>query len=227
MRAKFLEWDSSFFNKKIGLLEVSNDCNSSDIENDFDLFYVLSNQDFTIKIKDYQQSYSENKVVFAKKIVLNYDLANENIFSITDDSAKLEIYELAFESGKYSRFKLDGNFEQTEFENLYKKWVDNSFSKEFADNVIVYKVQNNIVGFITYKVWGEYATIGLFAVCSKYQGCGIGKKLLLYVENELVINGTNQLRIPTQFQNQMACKFYTKMGYQITENKFLKHFWKI
>ena len=89
-----------------------------------------------------------------------------------------EIYELGFESGKFSRFKLDANFTQNEFEILYKKWVDNSFDKSFADAVLAYKEQDKILGFITYKVYNNYATVGLLGVCSKHQGKGIGKKII-------------------------------------------------
>lgn len=227
MMIKHLVWDSSFFNKKIGLLELSNDSNFSGIQNDFDLIYVVSDQDIAIEIKDYKQSYSENKIVFTKKVVQKNGSKDANVFLVLEDSTREEIYGLAFESGKFSRFKLDPNFDQGEFEKLYKKWVDNSFNEEFADAVLVYKEQNKILGFVTYKVCDKMATIGLIGVCTKHQGKGIGKKLIQYVEKELANKGVNELRIPTQLQNELACKFYTKMGYEIIENKILKHYWKL
>ena len=227
MIIKHLDWDSSFFNKKIGLLELSNDSDFSEIQNDFDLIYVVSDKDIAIKIINYRQSYSENKIVFSKKIVQKNDLKDANVFFVLEDSTREEIYELAFESGKFSRFKLDSNFGQKEFEKLYKKWVDNSFNKEFADAVLVYKEQNKILGFVTYKVWDKQATIGLIGVCLKHQGKGIGKKLIQSVEIDLANKGLDELRIPAQLQNEMALRFYTKMGYKIIENKILKHYWKL
>lgn len=227
MKIKHLDWDSSFFNKKIGLLELLNDCNFSKIKNDYDLIYVVSDKDVAVESVDFKEGYRENKIVFSKKIVQKNESTEVNIFSELEDSPRNEIYELAFESGKFSRFKLDKNFHQIEFENLYKKWVDNSFNKEFADAVLVYKEQNKILGFVTYKVWDKQATIGLIAVCSKHQGIGIGKKLIQSVEMELANKGVDELRIPTQLQNELACRFYTKMGYEIIENKILKHYWKL
>ncbi len=227
MIIKHLDWDSSFFNKKIGLLELFNDSNFFEIQNDFDLIYVVSDKDIAIEIKDYKQSHSENKIVFSKKIFQKNDSTDANIFLVLEDSIKEEIYELAFESGKFSRFKLDPNFDQLEFEKLYRKWVDNSFNNEFADSVLVYKEQNKILGFVTYKVWDKYATIGLIGVCLKHQGKGIGKKLMQSVEMDLANKGLDELRIPTQLQNEMACRFYTKMGFVILEKKILKHYWKL
>jgi ribosomal protein S18 acetylase RimI-like enzyme len=226
MRIKHLDWDSTFFRKNIGLLELSNDGNFPENQNDFDLIYVVSDQDIAIEIIDYKQSYSENKIIFSKKIVQNKEFADANIFTELQDSNKKEIYDLAFESGKFSRFKLDPNFGQSGFEALYKIWVDNSLNKKIADAVIVYKEQGNILGFVTYKVCGTYATIGLIGVCLAYQGKGIGKKLIASVENELVTNGIEELRIPTQLQNEMACKFYKGLGYTIIENKSIRHFWR-
>ena len=227
MMIKHLDWDSNFFIKKIGLLELSNDCDFSEIQNDFDLIYVVSDKDIPVEITDFKQSYSENKIVFSKKIVAKNDAKDANVCLELRGSSREEIYELAFESGKCSRFKLDTHFDQREFENLYKRWVDNSFNKEFADAVLVYKEQNKILGFVTYKVWDKHATIGLIGVCSKHQGKGIGKKLIQCVEIELANKGVNELRIPTQLQNEMACRFYSKMGYEIIENKILKHYWKL
>ena len=227
MKIKPLDWDSNFFKKKIGLLDLSYDSDFSEIQNDFDLIYVLSVKDIAIEITNYKPSYSENKIVFSKKIVQKNESTDVNIFSQLEDSPRKEIYELAFESGKFSRFKLDTNFRQTEFQKLYKKWVDNSFNKDYADAVMVYKEQNKVMGFVTYKVWDTYATIGLIAVCSKYQGRGIGKKLIQSVEFELAHKGVVELRIPTQLQNEIACKFYKGLGYEIIENKIIKHFWKL
>ena len=226
MKVNYVEWDSIFFNKKIGLLELFNDRKSFEIENDFDLIYVISDSDVDIEITNYKQSYSENKIVFSKNIVPTSDSMDENVFIEFENSTREEIYELAFESGKFSRFKLDSNFKQTEFEKLYKKWVDNSFTKEFADAVLVYKEQNKILGFVTYKVWDNYATIGLIGVCSNHQGKGIGRKLITYVEIGLVKKGVIELRISTQIQNHVACEFYNRLGYDIIEKRNIKHFWK-
>lgn len=227
MTIKYLDWDSTFFNKKIGLLEITNDVQSFDIENDYDVIYVMSNTEISINIANYEKSYSETKIVFSKMLVRENILANGNIFSILNSYPKKKIYDLAFESGKFSRFKLDPNFRQSDFEKLYKIWIDNSFNKKFADDVLVYKDQNIIKGFVSYRISEEFATIGLIAICPEHQGKGIGKKLLESVEKKLFTIGIKELRIPTQLQNEIACEFYTKMGYTIIQEKIVIHYWKL
>ena len=231
MTIKPLDWDSTFFNRKVGELEIENqfhlDSKKIDL-NHYDLLYVKQIENEFLAIDQFLQTFVETKVTFSKHLSLQNSIEEGFIFSIFNlDVDIAEIYELAFESGKYSRFKLDPNFEQSEFEALYKMWVNHSLNKKYADAVLVYKEQNKILGFVTYKILENIATIGLIAVCPKQQGKGIGKKLLASVENELVNNDVKELRIPTQLQNEIACRFYTKMGYQIIEEKFIKHFWKL
>jgi len=227
MIIKYLDWDSSFFNKKIGLLDLTSYSTFSQIQNDYELIYVVGGNENSIDIDGFKQTYTENKVIFSKKIEDVKRVTNSNIFEVSGDFPKNQIYELALESGKFSRFKLDPNFNQNEFEKLYKKWVDNSFNKEFADTILVYQEQNKILGFITFKIMEKQATIGLIGVCPKHQGKGIGKKMVQSVEMELANNGIEELRIPTQLQNELACKFYKGLGYEIIEKKMIKHFWRL
>jgi dTDP-4-amino-4,6-dideoxy-D-galactose acyltransferase len=228
MKVKVLDWDSRFFNKKIAVIEIKEGIEIySDIES-FDLLYVKQIEDKYFEIKDFKQNYAETIVVFSKSISKNRIPLNNFIFSAFDTNPnKEQIYKLAFESGKFSRFKLDNNFKQHEFEALYKTWVDNSFSKEFADAILVYKEKNIILGFITYKIIGDNAIIGLLGVCDKHQGEGIGRALLVEVENELSNKQIKELRIPTQLQNKQACGFYAKLGYNIIEKTIVKHYWKL
>lgn len=224
---KLLEWDSTFFNRRIGLLDLNNGSPNFEDLNDWDLVYIMSDEDFALDINKFKKTYSETKVIFSKMIIENNAPIDENISIARKNDSKKQIYNLALESGKFSRFNLDKNFKRSEFKKLYYKWVDNSFNKEFADAVLVYKFENEIIGFVTYKILYDYATIGLIAILPLYQGKGVGRKLINAVEIELVNRQIGELRIATQFQNKIACEFYTKLGYQIIENKIVNHYWKI
>ena len=223
---KFLKWDSSFFNKRIGLLVLDSDYQDIGVGFGYDLIYVKSELNSVITINDFEVSFSETKVVFVKKPIQKSIIFDENISEVTDVFNKKQVYDLAFESGKWSRFKLDKKFNKDEFYSLYKTWVDNSFNKEIADAILVYKLQNDIVGFVTYKVFGEYAAIGLIAVSPDFQGKGIGRKLIKAVESELFKIQIDELRISTQLQNVSACNFYLKLGYEVLKKKMISHYWK-
>lgn len=228
MNIKVLDWDSLFFNKKIGEIDFDARDQSFTDSNEFDLLYVKQSEDEFWELEGFRQTFAETKIVFAKSLSKNTNPTDSFIISAFDtEVSKKLIYNLAFESGKCSRFRLDTNFKQSEFEKLYKIWVDNSFTKEFADDIVVYKKQNDILGFVTYKLFSEFATIGLIGVSPEFQGEGIGRKLLQAVERKLINNKTEELRIPTQLNNEIACKFYERLGYKIIEKKIIKHYWRI
>ena len=220
-----LTWDSTFFEIEIGELIFQEHITYKNADL-FDLLYIKSNNDFDISINNFDKTFSETKVVFSKTLNL-LDASKSNIFSADKISYKIEeIYELSYESGKFSRFILDHNFKIEKFKELYKKWVDNSISKIFADDLFVYQEENKTIGFVTFKVKNEIATIGLIAVSPNHQGKGIGSKLLNFLENYLFESKISTLLIPTQKSNLAACNFYKKQGYSINDTTFIKHYWK-
>ena len=220
-----LEWDSDFFGIKVGELVMNSDL-IIDEPLDYDLIYVKSNSEFDLSIKNYTKNFSETKIVFSKELK-ELQPTNSEIKSISEIDYDInELYELAFESGKYSRFKLDKKIGEENFKKLYKTWIDNSLNYKFATDVLLIKINTKVAGFVTYKINSEIATIGLIAVSLDHQGQGIGKNLLQEVENRLFSNDINQLNIPTQLENDGACSFYKKNNYKIIESTIIKHFWK-
>jgi len=139
MMVKFLEWDSNFFDKKIGLLSIVDKYDKINSFLSYDVIYVNQECDKEIKIPGFKKLYEENKITYSKQLKTNLSSDNNNIFSVFDvDYDKDEIYSLAYESGKFSRFKLDPAFTEIEYRKLYKTWVNNSINKSIANNILIY-----------------------------------------------------------------------------------------
>lgn len=220
------KWDSDFFNLKIGEVNFSDGEDYSNFT-DYDLLYIVSDENFDLQINGFTNSFCEQKVKFHKKLSEIFQ-TNENIFSHSEIEYNIQdIYQLAFESGKHSRFLLDNNFGIEKFKELYRLWIDNSISKTLADDVLLYKSNEEIAGLLTYKTTDDKAFVGLIAVSNEHQGKGIGGILLKHLETILYRKGITSLIIPTQFENKQACNFYNRQGYSIFENTFIKHYWKI
>ena len=81
---KFLEWDSSFFNKKIGEVELAETNHFFRDTNDFDLLYVKQHQEGFVEIDNFRQTYFETKVVFAKSISKNAVPTDQLIISASN-----------------------------------------------------------------------------------------------------------------------------------------------
>lgn len=224
MEIKRLNWDSDFFGFEIGEIDIDAEFYNTE---SFDLIVVKQTQDKEQNILNFENSFKETKVIF-NKILSSNDLNELDDCAIDFDvfpAHNSSFYALAFESGKYSRFKLDTKLNH-KFEMLYSKWIDNSLNKQFADKIFYLEEQNEIIGFITVKNNGNFATAGLLAVAQDQQGKGIGRKLLSKVEKHCISQNILELRIPTQKENLPACYFYSKMGYEIIEEITIKHYWK-
>lgn len=224
MKACHLEWDSAFFKKNIGVLSKNENCIVENINN-FDLLYVI---DIEVEhIPNFTCSYEGTQVVLSKthfeEPVSNHQISSMN--SSTNFSFD-KIYELALLSGTWSRFKKDKKFTTEEFQLLYKKWVQNSLNKKIADDVLIYHEQDEILGFITYKIENSKAVIGLLAVSPTCKRTGIGTTLLNAFEAKALQLNLNSLEVKTQLLNKTAINFYQKAGYSISKKINIKHFWK-
>lgn len=68
----------------------------------------------------------------------------------------------------------------------------------------------------TVKDEGNYAELLSIGVSDKKQGQGIGKKLLIQLENEMKLKGCSDLSLTTDcHNNEKAIQFYKGLGYDI------------
>jgi dTDP-4-amino-4,6-dideoxy-D-galactose acyltransferase len=228
MKVRPLEWDSHFFKKRVGEVLVSGGEEIVTGAEDYDLLYVKSNSKINLEIEGFTNSYGETRLIFSKRIIdpdLSIDDHIHSVFDVKID--KKDLYELAFESGRYSRFQRDKRFTDEVFKNLYKEWIDNSFKKDIADEVFIFLEEKKILGFVSFRKEGQAATIGLIAVNTKSRGKGVGSRLIQRVEKYLWNNQVLELRIPTQSTNSEAGEFYTKLGYKVIERTEINHYWKL
>lgn len=221
-----LNWDSDFFQKEIGTVHPAN---SEIFENtlNFDLIIANQNENFPLKIEGFENTFQETKINYIKNLnaskheisadVLNTDLIKKDINFFKN---------LAFESGKYSRFKLDKRFGGDEFQKLYLKWIENTLNKKFSDKIFFLEEKGIATGFVTIKKSTEITKIGLIAIHPNFQRRGLGKILLQSAENYCIENGLKFLEITTQQSNIEASQFYEKFGYIIKDRTIIKHYWK-
>lgn len=227
-----LDWDSNFFKKKIGRLDITSAdkffdidaCMQSKKNEGYKLIYVFTPCEYEIH-------QSPKYKLVDKKVVYEINLAqlHDSYFdyksqyvekyegSVTDD-----LYELAYTSGQYSRFKLDSFFENAAFYNLYKKWIENAVADEA---VFVYKNNYKEEGLITLNYKRDEGVIGLFAVKPKTQCKGIGRALIQHVYSELLNKQIYILSVATQMENKKACAFYKACGMKQRVVTNIYHCW--
>lgn len=231
IKPQLLTWDTDFFGIKIYKIEVSR-YSAHDIEKSvqavFDssteLIYLIIPDDIDQKVI-FQNSLVDQKVIYEKKLK-NLTPLDPHIIEYSGGNVPQKLYDIALESGIYSRFKLDSKFPAGSYEKLYRKWIEKSVSGEIADKVFVYKENEDILGLISLKIKSYHGEIGLLAADNSSQGKGIGSKMISESENYLISRNIYAMEVATQLKNDPACRFYKKNGYSIKNIFNYYHIWK-
>lgn len=222
---KRLEWDSNFFDLKIAEIRVEGNNDEFIIEKikefSYDLVYLFSKKEITNVLT---LNVIDLKRIYIKSIDKNskYNI-DENVVSYRG-SINNQLQQLVLDAGSFSRFKIDKNLNNN-FKKMYETWLRKSILREIADEVYVYKKDNNIYGFVTIKKNNQQATIGLIAVDNQKQNKGIGRKLIYAVEKWAIDQKLDKISVATQQQNIKACNFYSKMGFEIYDEEYIYHIW--
>lgn len=226
MKIEYLDWDSTFFQKKtyrITVNEPLNDLliNKTIADNKAELVYIFS---------DSHQPFFEKYGMQLVDVKITYEKNVQETFNCIDSGPVVykgkcseSLYKLAFQSGRFSRFLTD-TLLAPKFNQLYSLWLEKSIDRTIADEVFVHYNSKNIIGFVTVKKKMSNAVIGLIAVDENYQGKGVGKKLLSVVENWCLQNKLQKIQVTTQKQNINACNFYQHNGYVVKSVEYIYHF---
>jgi dTDP-4-amino-4,6-dideoxy-D-galactose acyltransferase len=224
-----IEWDSDFFGYPVGKSTISSVNDISIFFNDhslnnYKLIYLFSKSQF----KNLKLKLVDTKLIFKKNIEISRDLIENSTIELyvnENETDFIFIEELAYLSGKYSRFKIDSNFKNNEFKKLYHKWV----LRYTADNknIIFKRINNIIAGFVLYSIYKETIHIELISVSDNFQGRGIASELIK--ETELIGNKNNckNIQVVTQGNNIPAVNLYRKNKFNIISTNLIYHYWNI
>jgi dTDP-4-amino-4,6-dideoxy-D-galactose acyltransferase len=230
-----LEWDTGFFGYKVAGIKAS-ELEPAGLdkilrqlrENDFKLAYCFVSPEDKRSNESLKQAsglLADEKITYSINVEANSFPVSDKIIPYDLKQPTQKLITLALQSGIYSRFKIDQNFRNNEFERLYMEWIGKSVSKTLADEVFVYSEDDEILGFITLSIKNRKGSIGLIAVDENQRGKAIGKKLigrgLLYFKE----NNITETDVVTQKANSIACRFYESCGFRIKNIVNIYHLW--
>lgn len=230
---EILDWDTHFFGRKIAKIVVGGPDEGYVEEKlqeykllDFDLVYVFLPG--SVKLSDrlctsYHCKLVDCKMVYRAAIGGEYEVA-PSIMEFQGEAS--ELYTLGLQAGRDSRYRMDDYFAPDDFEKLYKTWIDNSVAGPMADKIFVFKEQlHHIEGFVTVKMQGDEAFIGLIAIEARQRGKGIGSRLIAAAKRYVKDSRITSLYVATQKQNVPACTFYERNGFILKSETNIYHAW--
>jgi len=83
----------------------------------------------------------------------------------------------------------------------------------------VAKIDNDLVGFVSFAEISDFLIIVALGVLPSYQGGSVGTKLVEEVEKEAKSQGKKEMLVSTSNDDLPALAFYQRLGFQIVEVK--------
>ena len=225
-----LEWDSNFFGLKVGRVDISASEDSISLasqkqvlKDQYDLIYVFGSQELFFEEAD--ANLIDNKVVFALAELSGFNYHESVIDWPVENGLTDDVLLLALESGKYSRFKLDGKLPVGSYERLYTRWIEQSVNHSIASDVFCYMIEGKPRGLVTIDLNDGVGTIGLVAIHPDFQHQGIGTSILRHIIRFAHDKRCEKLYVATQLDNEPACHLYKKCGMVIDSITKVWHWW--
>jgi dTDP-4-amino-4,6-dideoxy-D-galactose acyltransferase len=132
---------------------------------------------------------------------------------------------LAAKSHGSSRFYADGRFPDQRCDELFATWIEKSCSG-WADLVLVADVDGEPRGYVTGHVReSNRAEIGLVAVDPQAQGHGAGSRLVEAAVDAFRARGVTQVTVVTQGRNLPAQRLYQSRGFRTQRLQVWHHVW--
>ncbi len=239
MKWTHLEWDSNFFGKQIGRIDFEpEDAEPLLIEElkahePYDLIYIFAHKQRLLKtlIADSRCRLVDQKIIYSLLTANDHKpfallLPNDCSIELYQESfVTKDLYDLAYKSGEYSRFKIDPKFTYDDFKKLYGRWIENSVTSFDNNFLFVCKHANQVNAMITMRCEKEIAIIGLLAVSNQWRGMNLGSALLNYAGNQALSCGAKRIEVATQAANSAACKLYEKNHFVKHDSINIYHYW--
>lgn len=236
---EYLSWDSNFFKKKIGKIEILSKKNNKHSFNfddilkkvDYQLIYFFL--DIGLNINDYIYSFKPYlvdtqmhlKIQVPEELEkINYSLLNINNFS---NNKYLEnIYKIAEEISEISRFSYDTNLKKVDIKKLYRKMIENSLNGTYGTGIILSsETFKDVRGFIALSLNKNTGKELLIGVEKEFKKHGIGKILIKKALNCCKDNKINELVTVVSAKNLDSVNFHLSQGYKIHKMINIYHLW--
>lgn len=231
---EFLEWDSSFFGRRIARVRGGR-CSSGDIgrilewcgPERIDCLYWLAASDDAQAVAVAEKHgfhFVDIRCTLERELEpVSAGLGGNVRMARSSDLEDLR--QIARSSFRDSRFYYDPRFDKSRCDELYVTWIERS-CKGYADFVLVAEDDGRPAGFITCHTGpGESGRIGLMAVDVTNQGRGLGQQLVTSALRAFRERGMRVATVVTQGRNIRSQRLYQKCGFVIRSVELWYHRW--
>lgn len=231
---KPLQWDTDYFginSARINLNGVVDILGQEEIIafcNEYD-FVTISNLE-NLKENNYwignktSAIFVDMNVQFIKTLEDIPSYQDDKTYVVNRLSKNNQIIDIAKKSFKYSRFFNDPRLPEKRAKSIYIHWTECAFEQE-DKYFVISKNKGEVAGYILFSLDEKDCVIELIAVDKKYQGQGVGKRLIQTLESFVLEQRISKIKVGTQIDNVSAVQFYSKMGFVYESCRSIYHLW--
>lgn len=238
LSVEYLDWDSTFFGRRIGRI-TNNNLTEGQAQEIIDwaayekiecLYYLASGleKQSTLAAEKKDFHFVDLRVTFKK------DLTKPEKPFIPEWHIRRAVEEdlvtlkgMAKDAFQLSRFHVDGNFNQAKADEMYEVWIENDLKTKGHD-VWVIDVEGQLGAYSSVSVKGDgKAQIGLVGTQPAWRGKGLSLELQRFISHELREEGIEEVEVVTQGRNIPAQNLYQKSGYYVRSIDLWYHKWFI
>lgn len=184
--------------------------------NDHKLFSLLLGKGFELVDTLVNLTVQHNKIG---------SLKTNNDIRLARPDDKDQVYQLAYDSFKFSRFHNDPKISDKISNKIKGCWASNFFEGNRGDEMIIAENRNNIVGFLLLIYKKDTIIIDLIAVSNRFSREGIAQNMISFLLNnkKKSILHEFQIKVGTQLTNIPSLNFYEKLGFKIHSSNYVLH----
>ncbi len=153
------------------------------------------------------------------------DEADPAITAVPDPRFLPGLNKIMDDLAQKSRFAFDPRFGIGESQRLYREWLRKSLLENFCSDFLTFLVAGTPQAFLSLKMRDNVPYMDLLGVAEPFRGQGIGRRLAEYATGRLSRSGHRCWRIVTQGHNVGALRLYEKLGFQVMQVNLFYHVW--
>lgn len=209
-----LSWESAFFGKRIGILEL--DIGEkipavADLSR-FDLVQAkvhASQLEIIDMLGESGFGLVETEVSYTYAVNCPGEASSFRVATLED---LLAVQTLARDAFRFSRYRPPW-FAKHDSSRLYATWAENAIRGTFDDQCLLIEETEGLLGFVTLRDMGyQSGRIGLLASNASFGGKSLGAKLVAIAVSWCVAREIEYLRVVTQLSNTKALRLYERTG---------------
>lgn len=168
-------------------------------------------------------------LVYYRRTLENLPLLPDDLiigYAAPEDEKEIEEVAARTFRGYKNHYHSDPRLDPAKCDEIYVDWAVRSCRKEGADEIILAKAENKILGFLTVRVNNPPEVEGpLFAVSPEAQSRGVGRALMIGAFHWAKKQGASSYVTSTQITNLVSQTLWIRLGLEPDHAFYTFHKW--